>query len=405
MTSLPLAQPQVFDSRRTDTTWRDVVPSMPDFLAFCHREGLPGEDPGPLTFRSVPPTDWGCHESSTLSWIEGESTVSICSFACRLLSCPYCACWKNVERLSQTAERLDMPFSAEYVAQIYNGLGSRCKSEPHIQLNAAWFSEKAHVRVVKRRLRSQAGRLRKRGQTVEYFAVADQGGGWWVLSTVPMWDQTVGRRGRRAKAMVASVPVAAEVGLAWLFGIFSSARANGWTRSEGWEPLNVHKASGKRKIKLGTGRDNEIERVHNMLGTSLKGLSKPEARAAVTRAFKDDRSLSRGTASCTSCGGPVERRDSYSWEPMSGFTCSSCRAKEYAEKAAHLIAPTLRPLLAQGPVNEGAIERHLAVAWSGHHYSFWKHRKLLERALTLVGAVCHPDGQWYSAEKEITVAW
>ena len=405
MTSIPLAQPKVFDSHKNDTAWRDVALMMPDFLAFCSREGLPGEDPGPLTFLSVPPTEWGCHESSAITWTEGAATASATSFACRLLSCHGdCSAWLNAERLSQTAERLNVPFSAEYVAQIYNGLGSRCRSEPHIQLHAAWFSEKAHVRVVKRRLRGQADRLRKRGQTVEYFAIADQGWGWWVLSTLPLWDQTVGRRGRRPKATVASVSVAAEVGIAWLFGIFSSAKAINWTRSEGWEPLHVDKDSGNHKIKLGIAKNDVAQRVQALLGSSLAGLSEPETRAALTRAFKDDRALISKTAFCTSCRGSVETGDRDHWEPIRGFTCSSCRVEEYAEKTARLIAPTLRPLLARGPVNEGAVDRHLAVAWAGHNYSFWKYRQVLERALSLAGGVCHAVWQWYSAEKETSVA-
>jgi hypothetical protein len=404
VTSIPLAQPQVFHSDANDTTWHDAVLSTPDFLAFCRREGLPGEDPGPVSFISVPPTEWGCHESSSLSWVEGAPTASVASWACKRLSCRYCACWKNVERLSQTAERQGVPFSPEYVAQIYNGVSCRCRSAPHIQLYATWLRPGVLPHKMKRRLRGQVDRLRKRGQTVEYFAIADQGWGWWVLSTVPMWDETVGRRGRRPKASAVAVTVPAEVGLAWLFGIFSSAKAIDWTRSEGWEPPKVAKGAGRGKIELGTGKGDEIERVRKLLRTSLKGMCEPEARAAVSRAFRDDRALIHGTGSCTTCGGSVGLRDRYRWDPACGFTCSSCVGEENAQKMAHVLAPTLQPLLADGPVNEGAIERCLSAKWAWRKYSFWKDRDMLELALTLAGGVCHPDTGWSSIGSQSSAA-
>jgi hypothetical protein len=100
--------------------WQRVAPTRTELIEFCRREGLPGEDPGQVSFLSVPPKG-RCHGSSALYFKLGtDSSPFTKSWACRRWSCGYCAPWMAGELAGDAAESLGVELTPEYAGQIYN---------------------------------------------------------------------------------------------------------------------------------------------------------------------------------------------------------------------------------------------------------------------------------------------
>jgi hypothetical protein len=422
VTSIPLAQPQVREShegrerekrRSRPMRWQDVAPSRSDLIEFCRREGLPGEDVGGASFRSIVPRP--CHKSGNLYWKPGTNLPPwTTSFACRKFCCSYCAPWMGSILVSDVAESLGVELTPEYAGQIYNGttsIGSYCQSDPHIDpLFAHWFQDTAEVSFVKDVLQDQAGRRRDKGVAVQYLAAVDHRKGWWVIATAPLWDQTPGRRGRPPKREVTIVPVEAVVGLAWSFGILSSGAAIDKTRSTAWILHSDDDDRGKVAsgvIRLGAARTDVGERVGELLWPEHldRTTSEQDARAISARAIANVKSLLNRGAPCVSCGRKIGEKTAYAFNPLRGLTCEGCAeterqaARDCREQQAalgpseeELLGDALRGLLIRGPATELQIERHL----NGQNWGVWFScdDDLLRQSLNFVGAVCHPDGRW-----------
>lgn len=129
-------------SRPQHESWQTVARSRTELIAFCRQNGLPGEDPGPTSFLSVPP-DSPCHTTGGLLWEPGSDSAPFSkSWACRELSCSYCASWMAGMRVGGTAGIMGVQLTPEYVGQIYNksiNKADQCIFGPHIQLFGHWF--------------------------------------------------------------------------------------------------------------------------------------------------------------------------------------------------------------------------------------------------------------------------
>ena len=399
--------------------WRSVAPTKSDLIAFCRREGLPGEDPGPATFDSIAPEPEHCHTRGNLFWKPGTGQPPWSkSYPCRLKSCSYCAVWMGGERLEAAAEQLGKQLTPEYVGQIYMGANksSICRNDPHIQLFAHWFNDRAKPEEVKDLLQDRADRLRKKGARVEYLAVMDHRRACWVLSTAPLWDHTPGRRGRPPKSGVVIVPVDADIGLAWIFGIMSSGAAMDWTRTRGFTPGSENDRSFGN-IRLGWEENKVNELAGHMLSPLLdQTTSEAMAREMSSHAIADAKTMLHRGVECVSCGREVQDKTAWAWSPGLGFTCSDCHQSDVQAAAERyerehipgppeekLIADALRGLLVQGPATEGEIERWMK---QERDWMIWFRNdgELLRQSLTLVGAVCHPDGRWGFSEQQTSVA-
>jgi hypothetical protein len=269
------------------------------------------------------------------------------------------------------------------------------------------------VPVVKDVLQDQAGRRRHKGVEVQYLAAVDHRKGWWVLSTAPLWDKTPGRRGRPPKREVTIVCVEASVGLAWSFGILSSGAAIDKTRSTGWI---VHSddddhGDGSSVIHLGAARTDVAERVGELLWPEHLDRTTPEedARAISAKAIADIKDLLNRGAACVSCRREIGEKTAYAWSPTNGVTCEDCAQRErqaamerskrklaLGPSEEELLADALRGLLLRGPATPPVIERWLSDR--GMDIWFSTDDDLLQRSLTVVGAVCHPDGRWGLSE-------
>ena len=375
------------DTDAREMTWHDAVPSSADFLSFCQSKGLPSEDAGLPSWKT--PLAKSCCESASLLWSPGASTPWTMLCWCRLLGCATCAPWQAGDRMSETGRKLGVRFTPEYVASVY--IGSKdleCKSGPQNRLWATRFTDPEFPKTLWNRLGRLAERLRARGKHVQYFAVADQGDGYSVLSTVPLWDLTPGRRGRPTKASVTCVEVPVDVGLAWLFGILTSGGAVAWTRTKGW------KATRQKPLakKLGTAKVAVAERAGRMLRHNCSGLSEAELADAATRAIADSQTVESGTATCGDCGESVSQPRE--WSLTTGFACAACIHHRNTARLAKPVASCLRTLLAEGTMSEMEVERALGLSWPHHRYSFHVNREFLELALTLSGAERYHDGRW-----------
>lgn len=396
--------------RPTRLTWQEVVLRSDDFFAFCGRVGLPGEHPGPALFTS--PTPGPCGVTSGLLWQRGATSPWKYRLFDRQLVCSMCAPWQAGERLSESAGREGIDLTPEYVSQIYK-LGTRaiCRSKTRNQLYALWFKDEGSPDSVQRRISRQAGRLRKKGQRVEYFVVRTRRGGWWVLSTVPLWPTKTGRG--RPSLLGPGVPVRADVGFAWMFGVMASGMAEHWTRSRGW--TGGKKKSSGDNLQLGMAGNKIVDFAQDMLGLKLGPLSDADAKSIGAKALADARAIRERGAPCRSCAAVITAEVDAGWDAALGFICIPCLEVEIQATAdrytrelvlhppvEQLLTDSLRVLLLGGPATELDIEHWLND--QGFPAWFSTDGELLRRSLTLVGAVCHLDGRWGLADADAETA-
>jgi hypothetical protein len=390
--------------------WQEVPLRSQDFMAFCQREGLPGEHPGPAMFTSEAPPG-NCNVTAGLLWRQGSRSPFLYRLFCKKSPCASCGPWQAGKRLTETAKREGLDLTPDFVSQIYIGsLRGKCESTTQNQLHAVWFRDDAPASTIHLRLRRQAGRLRKKGQRVEYFAVMARRSGWWVLSTVELWPTNAGR-GRPSK-VGPGVPVTPAIGLAWLFGILASGMGEEWTRSRGWA---WPKSDSAGYIRLGMAGTAISSTAKEMLDYQLGEASEAELRVLGASAIADARALKENGVPCRSCGCEITESDSAAWDASLGFVCLPCLEVEIQNvpkrhdcalalgpSEEDVLADATRGLLVRGPATELAVERWLRD--QGFLTSFFTDGDLLRRSLALVGAVCHPDGRWGFAQEQSSVA-
>jgi hypothetical protein len=280
-----------------------------------------------------------------------------------------------------------------------------CSFDVHIPVYV-WVTETDNSkRAVLNRLNKQVGRLKAKGQRVEYIQAHGKRM-WWFISTTPLWSPPTGR-GRPPAMAGTGTWVPAPVALAWFYHIMASGLVKGYSRSSGWQSLSsAAPAPSRPRLVLGRGgiaylrlskqlADNKLHRVRNVTPSNVQVIAMGvDVEARIFLGMPD-------SAPCAQCDDPIGDVDNRQWS-VNGPLCGTCPVSTVTKimdtvdtsSEADLMAVVLQLGLQPSGVTEAAIECCLYDA--GHMAWFATDRDLIEHALHIIGFSCQSDGTWES---------
>ena len=351
-----------------------------------------------------------CRKTGSLSLHKPTRDLFISIWDCDSWACDRCAPRRAGEVVGEVAERLQIPWSSDFVPSIYIRNGSNSVWNFGGQNLFAWSAEVSVTpKVMSERLRKQVKRIRDDGVEVSYIAVHGQRT-WWILSTVAIWEKR-SQKGRPPVDPGVGTWVPAEVGLMWEQGILRSGFAAGFSRSVCWRRV-VELADREKGDEETAAKESPVLRVgegglvrlrivrHVMNSRLFDQVPEPtelEYLIERARAMGEARRIIDlpNNTPCTVCGRRIREPEHRRWSQQ-GVLCNrvDCHegSNENQQEVEHLVA-AIRPHLEREPLAEWQIDEILEQ--SGISACFAQHRELIEQALGLTGAIYETESkQW-----------